>query len=522
MKKIVLNKKEEEQIRAKGISKETLKYQLSVFGKETFYENLIRPCTVGDGITVFNNNEIKRLSILYKHAAPKRNPVKFVPASGAATRMFNFLHAINNGSGQTSGPYLPDNIRKTSPEFMDFVKFVSNIDHFAFYEELKTLMLQKGLYIDEIISKKQYQYVIENVLSSKGLGYGSCPKGMISFHRYMDYSRTPFEEHLVEASAYATGTDGYCRVHFTISPEYHNLISNHIKTHKTHYEKPGITFDFSLSFQQPFTDTIAVDQDNRPFRDESNRLVFRPGGHGALLENLNNLKADIVFLENIDNVSCDRIKREASLYKTAIGGCLIELQEEIFKYLNELTYGNPNKQYILKMLEFTRHKLSVTLPEGIERAAEKDQIALLISKLNRPFRVCGMVRNTGKPGGGPFWTRGRDGLISLQIVENAQINPASKKQQSILVSSTHFNPVNIVCGTKDFKGRPFDLRKYIDNEAVFVSLKSKNGKPLKALELPGLWNGAMAYWNTVFVELPVITFNPVKNVLDLLCEAHQV
>ncbi len=521
MDKLVLCKKDEEQIKAKGITHAALRSQLSVFKKESFYENLVRPCTAGDGIIIFNNNEIKRLSGFYNHIAPKRNLIKFIPASGAATRMFCFLHTIYNRFKKTDPQHIQDYTRENLPEFMDFTKFITNINRFAFYEELKTLMLKKGFDIKKNIAQKQFQSVIEHVLSPEGLNYDSYPKGLIPFHRYADHIRTPFEEHLAEASAYVTDKNGNCHVHFTISPEHHTLISNHINTCKTRYEKPGITFNISLSFQHPSTDTIAVDQDNKPFRDDNNRLVFRPGGHGALLENLNNLKGDIVFLENIDNVSFDHMKQETVLYKTAIGGFLMELQDEIFRYLNELTCRDPNTQYISKMLEFAKSRLSIPLPEGIQNTSKKKQVAFLISKLNRPLRVCGMVGNTAKPGGGPFWVKGRDGYISLQIVENAQINPASKDQQTIFASSTHFNPVNIVCGMKDFKGRPFDLKRYVDHEAVFISLKSKDGTLLKALERPGLWNGSMADWNTVFVELPSITFNPVKNVLDLLAKAHQ-
>lgn len=521
MEDLLLNKKDIEQLNIKNITYESLIYQLSVFKKEQFYENIVRPCTVGDGITVLNDKEIKILSNLYNDAAPKRNPVKFVPASGAATRMFHFLHAVDNGLKQNGEKYISDCIHKNSSEFTDFIRFVENINRFAFYEDLKKVMLKKGLDIEDIILKKQYQYLTENILYSQGLGYGGYPKGMILFHRYKDRSRTPFEEHLAEASGYAKDAEGYCRVHFTVSSKHHNLISNHIKTNKVHYEKSGTTFDVSLSFQQPYTDTIAVDEKNRPFRDKNNRLVFRPGGHGALIENLNNLEADIVFIENIDNVCTDRLKKETLLYKTAIGGYLIGLQEEIFRYLSELVSGKPDAQNISKMFEFAKDRLCITLPDGIENKVKDEQIEFLISKFNRPLRVCGMVKNVSAPGGGPFWVRGRDGSISLQIVENAQIDHDSKKQLAILEASTHFNPVNIVCGITDFKNRPFDLRKYIDNEAVFISFKSKNGKPLKALELPGLWNGAMAYWNTVFIELPVITFNPVKKVLDLLNKAHQ-
>jgi len=493
--------------------------QIELFKKSNFYLNLKGSCKVGDGITVLDRHYTDRLAALYTKESLSGRTMKFVPASGAASRMFKVLHSLNNLDAK-----LNDDFIKTEADagvVRAFGAFVKGIRNFAFYDDLKAVMQKNGLDLSRFLAAGEYKDVLEYILTPKGLNYGNLPKGLILFHKYSSDSRTPFEEHMAEAAEYTKDHNGVCRIHFTVAPGHAALIREHLDKISRFYEKSGINFKITYSYQQPSTDTIAVDEHNNPFRDTDGKLLFRPGGHGALLDNLNSVKGDIIFLKNIDNVVPDRLKQDTFLYKKALGGFLVELQNEIFNFMRNLSCGDIDQHNIKKMFEFIRHRLLIGIPDDVNNASEKAKGAYLFSKLNRPLRVCGMVRNAGDPGGGPFWVEGKDKNISRQIVESAQIDPGSKRQQSILSSATHFNPVDIVCGVRDFQGNQFDLKKYVDNEAVFISNKSKNGRPLKALELPGLWNGAMSFWNTVFIEVPEITFNPVKTVNDLLRAEHQ-
>jgi len=383
-------------------------------------------------------------------------------------------------------------------------------------------MAKDGLDIEALITEGRYKEILEYTLKPKGLNYADFPKGLIRFHRYPERSRTPFEEHLFEAAAYTLDRNMVARVHFTVPAEYEELIKEHIENVRGYYEASGVKYEVTFSTQNPSTDKIAVGLDNKPFRDSNGRLVFRPAGHGALLDNLNDLRGDIVFIKNIDNVVPDRLKHETYIYKKALGGYLVELQRDIFRYLERLTSGNVSWQLITQVFEFVRYELSTIPPEAVEkRGSREEKINFLISKLNRPLRVCGMVKNEGEPGGGPFWVRHEDGTLSLQIVESSQVDMESSGQRAIWESSTHFNPVDLVCGVRDHLGNPFDLKRFTDPNTGFISIKSMDGRELKTLELPGLWNGAMANWNTVFIEVPLITFNPVKTVFDLLRKEHQ-
>jgi len=518
-------------IKKRGLTTREIISQIALFKKSDFYLKLNRPCKVGDGITVLKQHDIDRLAELYTKESLFGRAMKFVPASGAASRMFKVLHFLNNLDVNIN-----DNFIKTEVEAdvgRVFGKFITNIKKFAFYDSLKAVMKKNNLDIDRLIDAGEYKNILEYILTPKGLHYGNLPKGLIEFHRYSShssscsssysssYSRTPFEEHLVEAAEYTKDQNNKCRIHFTVSPDHALLIKEHINEKSKFYEKSGINFKITCSFQQPSTDTIAVDEQNNPFREPEGKLLFRPGGHGALLNNLNSVNGDIIFLKNIDNVLPDRLKQDTFLYKKALGGFLVELQNEIFIFLRKLSCKDIDQQNFEKIFDFMEKRLLIIIPDELNNASKKEKAAYIFSKLNRPIRVCGMVKNTGEPGGGPFWVEDKDKTISLQIVESAQVNPESKTEQSILSAATHFNPVDIVCGVRDFQGKQFDLKKYVDNEAVFISNKSKNGKPLKALELPGLWNGAMSFWNTVFIEVPEITFNPVKAVNDLLKSEHQ-
>jgi hypothetical protein len=397
-------------------------------------------------------------------------------------------------------------------EETEFIKtFTKNIEKFAFYEQLKA-----------ITPEETPGKLIENLLSEKGLNYGNLPKGLLAFHKYNGKTRTPFEEHLVEAAAYCAGSKGIAKVHFTISPEhkkgFEKLIDNVVPEYQKRF---GIKFDISFSKQHKNTDTIAVDLNNKPFKDEDGNLVFRPGGHGALIQNLNELNSDIIFIKNIDNVVPDKLKHYNNRYKKALAGLMVSIRNKTFEYLEKLNKpeAEKNTQLLKNTEDFINKELHVHFDKTFTNDVDKVQFFKTI--LNRPIRICGMVKNQGEPGGGPFLAKNPDGTVSLQIVEKAQIDTDNPKQVELINKSTHFNPVDIICSTKNFKGQKFDLLQHTDPNTGFISIKSKNGKEMKALELPGLWNGAMSNWNTVFVEVPIETFNPVKTVNDLLRPEHQ-
>jgi hypothetical protein len=352
------------------------------------------------------------------------------------------------------------------------------------------------------------------MLDPKGLNYENLPKGMIPFHAYPDHVRSAFEEHFVEAQRYTRDQQGLGRLHFTLSREHVKRVTEFLSHHVPRYETQGRKFLLSISEQKSTSYTLAVDPENKPFRLEDGSLLLRPGGHGALLENLNECGGDIVFIKNIDNVTHDRVKPVALRYKKALGGLLIQVQEKVFAYLRELEAGTVSPRRLSEIGRFAQDKL------GYHPTSEFSQTSL-VKILHRPLRVCGMVPNQGEPGGAPFWVRDEDGTSSLQIVESAQVDPGNPGQQEIFRRATHFNPVDLVCGLRDHRGRPFDLMSFRDDRAVFISEKTHGGRSLKALEWPGLWNGGMAHWNTIFVEVPIETFAPVKTVNDLLRPEHQ-
>jgi hypothetical protein len=521
MAQIYLSDEDLKQIEARGMSREQVISQLETFRKGFSCARLIRPCTVGDGIEVLKKADLARLKETFSAAALAGRVMKFVPASGAATRMFKSLIAFHERHNQMDENEIMAAGEKEEPDHASYVEFIKGIKKFAFYEDLKSAMSRDGLDTEDLISAREYGPILEYVLSSKGLDLAHLPKGLIKFHRYPETSRTAFEEQLVEATGYTIDKNGLARVHFTVSPEHEASIKTHVRRIIDHYEKSGVKFEVTFSAQKPSTDTIAAQLDNSPFRGRDGRLVFRPGGHGALLENLNALRGDLVFIKNIDNVVPDRLKPETIIYKRALGGYLIERQKEIFECLERSSSKDLEDGYIEEMFAFIRDRLCITPPEGVEQGSREEKIDYLVSRLNRPLRVCGMVKNEGEPGGGPFWVEHADKSTSVQIVESSQVDMESAEQRGVWDSSTHFNPVDLFCGVRDYMGRPFDLTKFVDPGTGLTSVKSKEGKELKALELPGLWNGSMAYWNTVFVQVPIITFNPVKTVLDLLRKEHQ-
>lgn len=506
------------QIEQKGIALKEINAQMLNFKHGFPFAKLASAATINDGIWQFADDEIDFYVHLYKEDSPLRKITKFVPASGAATRMFKMLFEYRDFLIKS-----PDEAKDAieTDHFKEVKEFFERLDQFAFHRSLKSICVENNLDLELLLMEHNHLQILNLVLNEEGLNYSKMPKALLRFHRYIDRSRLALEEHLVESSQYATDSERIARIHFTVSPEHQALFVEHIHQIIEHYEKAfDVTFEIGYSIQKPSTDIIAVDMNNQPFREESGELVFRPGGHGALIQNLNDILGDIVFIKNIDNVVPDHLRAVSVRYKQVIGGLLLNLQSQIFKYLKLLEI----KMYDLILIEeienFCTEKLLVDFSKSYEDFADSEKADYLFELLNRPIRVCGMVKNEGEPGGGPFWVIKND-TKSLQIVESSQVNMKDPGQLEIFKSATHFNPVDLVCGLRNYLNEPFNLLEFIDNETGFISEKSKNGKALKAMELPGLWNGAMAKWLTVFVEVPIITFNPVKVVNDLLRPQHQ-
>lgn len=510
------------QIKLHGLSEAQVQAQLEIFKKRVRLPKIIKPAKLGDGIQAVPREKLKVWTGIFNAAALKGRITKFVPASGAASRMFALPLAFYHRSDRINLREVEQKARRCA-ESTEFLKFLKGLKSFAFFDDLKRVMSEAALDIEDLIARNEYKAILDFLLFDRGLNYSNLPKALLKFHRYQDHARTPIEEHVMEAMAYAEDRRKSLRVHFTVSPEFAEPVEKFLGLAKKKFTKQlGVRLHFGVSFQKPSTDTMAVDLSNKPFRDEQGNLVFRPGGHGALLENLNDLKGDIVFIKNIDNICCDRYKHETFLYKRALGGYLILLQKEIFAWLKRLERNKLGDKDIEEAFSFLKEKLSVRWPSKPRLLSRREKVRFLFSRLNRPLRVCGMVRNTGEPGGGPFWVEFPNRDVSLQILESTHIHPdAQENRKSLFKSATHFNPVDIICGLRDFRGKPFNLFHFHDANDVFISVKSKDGKNLKALERPGLWNGGMAYWNTVFLEVPLSTFNPVKTVNDLLRKEHQ-
>ena len=505
---IMLTEQDLKQIAAKGISEAKINEQLDEFKTGFPFLRLKAAASIDDGIVATGEDDKKAyIEAWDKYKQQGHKIVKFVPASGAASRMFKDMFAFLDADYD---------VPTTSFE----KQYFDNIGKFAFYDALDAVCRKnEGKSIKYLIQEGQYKKVVANMLFEKGLNYGQLPKGMLLFHKYPEGARTPLEEHLVEGALYGA-SNGEARVHFTVSHEHMDMFKKKVAAKADDYAKKyGVKYDISFSEQKPSTDTIAANPDNTPFRNEDGSLLFRPGGHGALIENLNEIDADIIFIKNIDNVVPDRLKPETVDYKQVIAGVLVNLQKLSFKYLELLDKGTPEHEKLREIQHFVEH--AFCRRSDISTLNDQELADYLRRKLNRPMRVCGVVKNVGEPGGGPFLTYNQDGTISLQILESSQIDKNNKEYMEMFTHGTHFNPVDLVCAVKDYQGKPFDLPKYVDRTTGFISSKSKNGKELKALELPGLWNGAMSDWNTVFVEVPLGTFNPVKTVNDLLRPQHQ-
>lgn len=500
---------------------ETILEQIKIFERGTPYLKLAKPCTLEDGINRISENDKSEFINVFSEALNEGRILKFVPASGAGSRMFKKQLAAISKHSDLSILRLTESSNKGDKDSEATLKFIKNIERFAFYEELKKVLLNKGKDLDDLIKKGRIEEIITFVTDESGLNYSNLPKGCFLFHSYPDGARTAFEEHLVEAMNYSAGKDKVVRAHFTISPEHEADIKQLFDELYKKYEKSGWKFKVEFSFQSPSTDTVSVTSDNKPFRDEEGNIVIRPGGHGALLKNLNDLKADIILIKNIDNVVPDHLRDTTYEYKKVLGGYLVSLQEKIFGYLNELNKEKVSADLIDEIISFIKREFGGALPSKLS-SENSDKIKMFLTDfLNRPIRVCGMVKNEGHPGGGPFWVEDENGNLSKQVVEGAQVNLSDENQLKIFNSATHFSPVDFACGVKDYDGNNFDLSNFSNPDTGLITKKSKNGKELKALELPGLWNGGMYYWLTVFVEVPKITFNPVKEINDLLKPEHQ-
>lgn len=502
----------------KGITEDQLIKQIEQFKKGFPFINLKQAATPEKGILQLTEEDLEDLIHWFNENKEHYSILKFVPASGAASRMFKDLFAFMEQSDPNSTAFSEEELQNPNSVAYCF----EHLKKFAFYPDLQKAITQAGLEIDQLLSQKDYQTILRYLLTDKGLNYGALPKALLRFHKYPDGNRLALEEHLVEAAHYSFNKEKIARVHFTNSPEHKKAFLKAIESVLPKYEAQfNVKFEIDFSEQKPATDTLAVDLNNEPFRNEDGSLLFRPGGHGALIENLNELEEEIIFIKNIDNIVPDKLRDTTYEYKMAIGGLLIKMQMLTFELLEKLDDGNLTMEELDAMAKSAEEFLMIEIPNAYYGFDEMEKIDFLFTKLNRPIRVCGMVKNEGEPGGGPFWVENEDGEVSLQIVESSQMDKNNPKQMAIVENATHFNPVDLVCGIYDFRGNKFDLTQFVDPQTGFISQKSKDGRDLKALELPGLWNGAMADWITIFVETPIITFNPVKTVNDLLRPQHQ-
>ncbi|GHU59497.1 hypothetical protein FACS189411_16380 [Bacteroidia bacterium] len=495
---------------SKGINEKQIEEQLNCFEKGFPYLEITASASIDKGITVIAKEEqLTHIKAWDDYLDSNKRIVKFVPASGAASRMFKNLYEF------LSAEY---KVPTTSYE----KEFFNNISKFAFYSALNAAcMANEGNYIAELIKEGKYKTIVSHLLEKKGLSYGQLPKGLLLFHTYPHGLRKAVEEHLAEGAMYAKNNLGEVNLHFTVSPEHEALFIKCIKERKEIYEdKFSVEYNVSFSQQKQSTDTLAVDMNNQPFRDKDGKLVFRPGGHGSLIENLNDIEADVVFVKNIDNVTPDSLKYATVIYKKILAGVLVILQKKIFEYLQLIEGGKYSHKQVEEMIHFLQDELYIR-NNDIKFLEDAELILYIKRKLHRPLRVCGMVRNYGEPGGGPFFAVNPDGTVSPQILESSQIDLNDSEKKALFDGGTHFNPVDLVLAVKDHQGNKFNLPDYVDKNTGFISLKSKDGRELKALELPGLWNGAMSDWNTVFVEVPIETFTPVKTVNDLLRPEHQ-
>jgi len=506
----MLTKEDIKQIENQGLTFEEVFKQINKLTHGIPPVNIVTAASVGNGIEVISEKDRDTLINLYDQKRAQLDIVKFVPASGAATRMFKFLHEFletYSPEEESLNTYLTEKASK------ELVLFLNSLQDFPFINNIRKKIREN--YPDYKRSTKgmRFYLTVKTMLEEKGLNFNNLPKGLIPFHRYAKYATTAFEEQLYETAFYGSVKDE-AYLHFTFSKDHLPYFKAEFDAVRTRVSKKTKTqFHISYSFQKKNTDSLAFSMENILLRDENGDLVFRPSGHGALLENLNDIDADIIFIKNIDNVSAEEYVEEIAQYKKLLGGKLIWLQKKSFAYLQELQATTVSEERLKEIKTFLWNELNIKdIPE-----AQKD----IFTILHRPIRVCGVVKNTGAPGGGPFWVKHPDGRTTVQIVETSQMDLENPHQKTIMGEAGHFNPVDIVCGVRDYLGEKFNLTQYVDHDAGFISMKSQSGKKIQALELPGLWNGSMSEWNTVFVEVPLLTFNPVKTVIDLLNKEHR-
>lgn len=504
------------QIEARGSSLTDFEQQIANFNSGFPFLRLTEPAGIYHGIIQLSEQEIQKYSSVFEDKVTQGlSLLKFVPASGAASRMFKSLFtAITDlQNGAELSEILKDNV---------VAQFNENLKKFAFYQDLELLASEKNKEIENILLLEWLEYL----LLEKGLNYGNLPKGLLKFHKYNSEVRTPVEEHFVEGSMYSKNFEHVVNLHFTVSPEHQKAFEKHVDEIRSKYELQfGVRYQVSFSQQKPSTDTIAVNANNQPFRNSDGSLLFYPAGHGALLENLNELDADLFFIKNIDNVVPDHLKTPTIDFKKALAGLLLSLQEQIFYYQKMLKEHFPaslESGFYAEAANFLENVLNIAPPNNQYYSEKEELYHYFLNKFNRPIRVCGMVQNQGEPGGGPFFAVNNDGSVSLQIVESSQIDFDNPEQSVIAKKATHFNPVDLVCGVKNYSGEKYNLLNFRDPKTGFISIKSKDGIQLKVQELPGLWNGSMSEWNTLFVEVPITTFSPVKTINDLLRKEHQV
>lgn len=506
------------QIENKGISVAQVNGQVARLKNGMSYSNLVAAATIKKGIESFDENEIQNFIKLYESGQDELSIVKFVPASGAATRMFKFLFQFLK-TFKPSKQSIKEYAERQNDNLI--IPFIDNLKMFPFYNEVIAEIKKVNPSFDSLSDDEKHLQFVKAMLDENGLNYSFLPKGLLPFHKYSDKAITAFQEHLFESTLYAS-SNGNANLHFTVSEKHHHYFSevlHHIKENLE--QKTNTTFNISFSYQKEATETVALTSDSSIYRTEDDSILFRPAGHGALLENLNDLDNDLIFIKNIDNIVVSDKNIEVSNYKKVLAGVLMDVQKEVFASLHKLDETNLTDSDFKLMALFLRYRLNVPIVLDFDSYTSEEKTVYLREKLNRPIRVCGMVKNEGEPGGGPFWVKDENGKVSLQIVEFAQIDFSRKGQQSLVYKATHFNPTDLVCGVKNYKGEKFNLLDFVDPEAAFITMKTQNGTDIKALELPGLWNGSMAYWNSVFVEVPLATFNPVKTVNDLLKPAHQ-
>ena len=507
--------KDFKQIKEQEITTDQILHQIRLFQEGIPSSNLKEAATINNGVLQFSENEKEELISYFDTQKKNSTIIKFVPASGAASRMFKFLFKFleeYNPKKESVNSYINEN------NMSEMTLFLFGKEKFPFYELIKNNLPKNYTNLNE--SEKAVT-LANLVLNENKLNFGEAPKGLLPFHVYKNEVATAFQEHLFEAASY-TSTNNKAKIHFTITEKHKGEFEKELIKIQDHVsQKTNCDFDISFSFQKKKTDTIAVTPNNEIFRNHDNSLLFRPSGHGALIENLNDLDEDIIFIKNIDNVVSKNLSNIVAENKKMLGGLLLKIQKETYYYQKELESNKISEEQIFKIANFITNTLNIVVNPEFEKYSKKYQIQYLTEKINRPIRVCGMVKNEGEPGGGPFWVKHENGTISLQIVESAQIDTENKTQKDILKNATHFNPVDLVCSVKNYKGEKYNLLDYVDLKTGFISSKTKLGKELKAYELPGLWNGAMANWNTIFIEVPLETFNPVKTVNDLLKPAHQ-